>query len=305
MCLWQLFLPGLLCRKRVSPSMVSSSNELHANTYVIDSESPAELARLLSQDRFFIRSLKLLPEIPEFSRFRTALDIGCGPGGWALEMAKMYPSLQVTAIDISNRVVEFARAQAESQQIHNVNFMHGSAFDLSSFPDDSFDFINGRFLVGFMPYESWPQLALACQRILRPGGILCLTEAEIPITSGPISQQFFASVAEALFRKQYGRSHAMTQVTVSLQPALRQAGYKDIKHCMYQLEFSYDTDEYEPNCQNIVALVSLMKPFILAMQVLDEAEYDEMQAGILADLYGEKFLGQWFVLRTWGRKPLK
>ena len=251
-----------------------------------------------------MRTLKLLPDVPEFPRFRTVLDIGCGPGGWALEMAKTYPSLQVTAIDISNRVVEFARAQADSQQIHNINFMQASAFDLSSFADNSFDLINGRFMIGFMRHDYWPHVALECKRILRPGGVLCLTDAELPITSGPVSQQFFASMAEALYRKKYGRSHAATQVTLSLQPALRQAGYKNIEHNMYQIEFSYDTEEYEPNCQNILALISLMRPCILEMKVLNEAEYNEMQAGILADLYGEGFLGQWFVLRTWGRKPL-
>jgi ubiquinone/menaquinone biosynthesis C-methylase UbiE len=284
--------------------MVSSSEQQqYANTYVIDSESPAELVRLLNQDRFFTRSLKLTPEIPEFSRFRTVLDLGCGPGGWALELAKTYPSLQITAIDTSSRVVEFARAQAESQQIHNVNFMQASAFNIDIFPDNSFDFVSGRFMVGFMPHDYWPHIATECKRILRPGGVLCLTDTELPLTSSPICQQFYEAMTEALYRKGYGRSHSNIQVTLSLWPALLQAQYDRIEQKMHRLDFSFYTEEYQPNCQNIIALVSLMKPCILEMKVLSEQEYEIMQGQILADLYAEGFLGEWLVLSVWGRKP--
>jgi ubiquinone/menaquinone biosynthesis C-methylase UbiE len=282
---------------------MAASSEQSIIGSVIDSESPAELVRLLNQERFFTGRLGLLPDGLEVAHFRTVLNIGCGPGGWALEVAKTYPSMQVTGVDSSSRVIDFARAQAESQQIHNVTFVQADTFDTDSFPEASFDFINARPMLGFMSYQYWWRVAAEYKHLLRPGGVLCLTDAELPMTSGPVCQQFFEYMAAALNSKKYTQSRWATQVTLSLQPALRAAKYEDIQHNMYQLEFSYDTDDYETNCQNIVALVSLMRPVILGEGVAKEKDYDRIQHDLLGDLYASGFMGQWFVLSAWGRKP--
>src|SRR5436190_20533527 len=103
-------------------STASSENEPSKNAYVIDSESPAELARLLHQDLLFTKALGLLPPLPDQSKLRSILDLACGPGGWTREAAMAFPSAQVTGIDISERVIAFAQDQAEIQQIPNVIF---------------------------------------------------------------------------------------------------------------------------------------------------------------------------------------
>src|SRR5437660_4725212 len=46
------------------------------------------------------------------------------------------------------------------------------------FPDESFDVINCRFLVGFMRQQDWPNLLQECMRITRPGGFIRLTECD-------------------------------------------------------------------------------------------------------------------------------
>lgn len=59
----------------------ASQNE---NTYLFDSESAAEMARLVSQDLLVTKYMGgLLPENPDFSGIRRVLDVACGPGGWA------------------------------------------------------------------------------------------------------------------------------------------------------------------------------------------------------------------------------
>ena len=129
-------------------SAASSENEPSKNTYVVDSESPAELARLLHQDRLFTKALGLLPPLPDKSKIRSIIDIACGPGGWTREAAMTFPSAQVTGIDLSERVVAFAQDQAEVQQIPNVCFTVMDALKPLNFPDASFDLVHGRLLNG-------------------------------------------------------------------------------------------------------------------------------------------------------------
>jgi 23S rRNA U2552 (ribose-2'-O)-methylase RlmE/FtsJ len=65
------------------------------NTYVIDAESATEMARLLHQDRLITSHLGgLLPERPNHDSMQRVLDLACGPGGWAQEVALAYPTIE-------------------------------------------------------------------------------------------------------------------------------------------------------------------------------------------------------------------
>ena len=66
-----------------------SESRKSVNVYFNDPESGAEMARLIDQDRLITRCMGgLLPERSnDFSGIHRVLDIGCGPGGWVLELA--------------------------------------------------------------------------------------------------------------------------------------------------------------------------------------------------------------------------
>ena len=101
------------------------------------------------------------------------LDLGCGAGRTSIPLAEM--GLEVTGIDISERMVELARQQAESVDVE-VDFRQMDAENLA-FPDAHFD-------VAFYSYngiELIPgcsgklQVMAQVHRILKPGGrfLLC------------------------------------------------------------------------------------------------------------------------------------
>src|SRR5437588_290706 len=80
-------------------------------------DSGAELARLVEQERAFEQALGgLLPEHPDekafVEPFHRILDIACGSGGWALQMANTYPHLEVSGCDIDERMINYANSQA-------------------------------------------------------------------------------------------------------------------------------------------------------------------------------------------------
>src|SRR5690348_2243030 len=94
------------------------------NSYFIDHESGSEMARrLLDQDRLYTRSMGgFFSERFDLSRINRILDIGCGPGGWVQELAFAYPEKEIVGCDISQAMIEYARAQANVQELDNAHF---------------------------------------------------------------------------------------------------------------------------------------------------------------------------------------
>src|SRR5581483_605827 len=93
------------------------------NSYVFDLNSPAELARLINQDRFLTQAmggpLAGLPTLPAQAQ---VLDVACGPGGWVLDTAFEYPDVEVAGIDLSEPMITYAIARARAQGRTNASF---------------------------------------------------------------------------------------------------------------------------------------------------------------------------------------
>src|SRR6516162_8002618 len=83
--------------------------------FVQDRQNEEELLRLTIQDQM-ITSLMggVLLEQPDPTLFHHVLDVGCGIGRWAIEAALAYPTMSVFGIDISARMIDYARSQAEA-----------------------------------------------------------------------------------------------------------------------------------------------------------------------------------------------
>jgi ubiquinone/menaquinone biosynthesis C-methylase UbiE len=284
-------------------SATSSEKGPSKNPYIIDVESPTELARLLHQDLLFTKALGLLPPLPDKSKIHSILDIACGPGGWAREAAMTFPSAQVTAIDLSERVVAFAQDQAERQQLSNVRFTVMDALKPLDFPDNSFDLVNGRLLNGSLSQTDWLVLLRECQRILRIGGIICLTEADWGITNGPVSEELSALLTQAMHRAKHGVSPNAFGTTVMLQPFLRKAGYQNIQAQAHFIEYSAGTDAHSSAYQDIMAAYQLLQPFLVRMKVSTQEELDRLYQQLPAEILANDFCGMWFFLRAWGEKP--
>src|SRR5579883_1482725 len=48
----------------------------------------------------------ILPEQPDPSRFQQVLDLGCGTGGWLIDLAKTLPtSTSLVGVDVSERLL--------------------------------------------------------------------------------------------------------------------------------------------------------------------------------------------------------
>src|SRR5262245_25036644 len=103
----------------------------HPSTYFVQDRSNVdELTRLRIQDQMVTASMGgVLPEQPDPSRFQRVLDVGCGTGGWLIEVAKTYPSIkELVGVDISGKMLEAASQLAQAEGVADrVTFRHMDA----------------------------------------------------------------------------------------------------------------------------------------------------------------------------------
>lgn len=278
------------------------------NTYFIDIESGVETTRLMKQDRFLTTIMGgVLSEQADLSYAHDILDIACGPGGWVLDVAYAYPKINVVGIDLSQRMIEYARAQAKVQWLDNANFRNMDALKSLEFSDHSFDLVNTRLICPFMPTTAWPTLLQECLRVTRPGGFLRMTEWNEPgITNSPACEELQRKCFRAL--QLAGRSFAPDGrhfgINQMLGRFLRDASYQNIQHRSYVIDFSSGTAAHETWFQNLRVGFVLLLPFLLKHDVTTKEEFEDLYQQFLVEILSESFCGICFLLTAWGQKPV-
>ncbi len=288
------------------PNSINDDFLPNDNTYVIDAESATEMTRLLHQDRIVTQSMQgLFPERSDVSDLHDVLDIACGPGGWTLDVAHLYPKMKVVGIDISRTMIQYARAQARVQLLKNVTFQVMDASKLLEFPDNSFDLVNARTIMGFLSKKAWPQFLQECMRITRPGGIIRLTESETTITTSPAAEQIGGLGTLAFFRAGLSFSPDGRQVCITpvLGRLLHEAGYSNIQRRPHVMDFSTGAAGHEAMYQNYMVALKLMQRFLVKMGVTTDEEFEPLYQQMLVEMKEENFCGLWYLLTAWGTKP--
>src|SRR5215472_2337294 len=127
----------------------------------------------------------------------------------------------------------------------NISFALADVTKPLPFADETCDIVNARFLATVLLRDAWKPFIAECTRILRPQGVLRLTEAiDGGVTNSLAFEQMQELTSRMMWRAGYGFSVDGRTMDVSfmLPRLLRKAGYSDIQHTAYTLEFSADTD---------------------------------------------------------------
>ncbi|MDQ2902660.1 MAG: methyltransferase domain-containing protein [Ktedonobacteraceae bacterium] len=274
--------------------------------YFNDGENATEMARLMLQDRLVTMSMGgILPErtdaLPRASR---VLDLGCGPGGWVLDVAFAYPQSEVIGVDSSNTVIEYARAQAWTRGLHNASFQVKNILKPLDFPDASFDLVNARMIFSFVPAALWPALLAECKRLLRPGGTIRLTEGEMPISNSESLEKMSGLITQALkmVKQSFSPDGRHIGITPMLGRLLRDAGYTDIQKKAYAAESSAGTELREGFYQDVMAGYKLVQPVLVGLNLVSQEEVDDLYQRMLAEIMLDDFCEMMFLLTAWGRK---
>lgn len=275
-------------------------------TYFINPEDADETTRLLLQDRMITREMGgVFPPDLDLSEVHLVLDLACGPGGWATEVSRLYPQFDVVGVDISEKMIRYAQANARAQRLDNVSFQVMDLLKPFEFPDEAFEFVNARFISPFMPNAAWSHFLSECLRITRPGGIIRLTDIEWPHTSSLASEQIFDLLAQATWLA--GRSFSPTGrklgICVMLRQFMRDAGITNLHSQAYPLDYSYGTEAYETCYQDFALAAPMFFPFLQSKGVVSKEEYDRLYEQAMEDIQSPDFRALWFFLSAWGIKP--
>jgi len=277
----------------------------NTNSYFTDPESGAEMARVMDQGSLLTKSMGgLLPELADLFNIRHVLDIGCGPGDWVQEMAFAYQEKDIVGIDVSQQAIEYASAQAHVRQLDNAHFSVMDATKPLGFPDGMFDLVNAR-TIGFLPTSVWPELMKECMRIMRPEGVIRLTESEWSFSNSPaleaITWIFFKALkaADQSFSPD-GRRHG---ITTMLGGILRDAGYTNVRQVPYVIDFSAGTEAHASICKNWRVVYKLSQPFFIRTGVTTQEEVDQLYEQMQIEMMLDNFRGIMYLLTALGEKP--
>lgn len=279
----------------------SPQKQPYSGTYFVhDQQNEDELHRLIDQDRFVTASMGgVLSEQADPTAFRRVLDVACGSGGWVIEAAQRYPEMSLMGIDINQHYLAHARTQAEAQHVDDrVEFRAMDALGILDFPDASFDLVNLRFAISFVRTWNWPRMLREMLRILRPGGVIRLTDEEvIHRSTSQGAMQFCEMLLCALYRSGHLFAQESSGLTAHLAPLLRDVGCQNVQTKTYTLPFRAGTPEGLAYAKDGEYLLRTFRPFLQKWGCMSK-DYDYQQT--LAEIRHPDFSATWHLLTAWG-----
>ncbi len=277
-----------------------------ANTYFVqDRENRKELQRLIIQDRMITTMMGgPLPEQTEPARFHRVLDVGCGSGGWILEAAQAYPHMNLFGIDISRRMIEYAREQAAAQGLTGrVEFLVMDALRMLEFPSGFFGLVNLRLGISWVRKWDWPNLLQEILRVTCSGGVLRIVEVDpVEQSSSAAVKQFYQMLQCAFSRAGHLFESDAAGLTKHLVPLLKQHGYQRVQEKMQILEYRAGTVEGQGYIDDIKYSVQTLRPFFQKWGCAT-IDYEAFLQQIFDEVQQDDFWAFWPLHIIWGNKP--
>lgn len=148
------------------------------------------------------------------------LDVGCGTGRWAIEMAQIFPAARVIGVDVAISPID---STTQEKLPSNYTFQGGNILEGLALPDASFDFVHQRYMIGAIPAERWPNTVSELMRLTRPGGWVELVEAGTSRGGGGALETVDKWVAAVLARRNLN-----IHLGARLGDFLQSAGLQDV-----------------------------------------------------------------------------
>jgi ubiquinone/menaquinone biosynthesis C-methylase UbiE len=136
---------------------------------------PGILTRVIDNPirRRFIQSPKELADRMHLTSGMVVVEIGPGKGNYTKAVAEQVAPGKVYACDIQDSVIQRLKQRVEEEKLQNIIPQIEDAYQFS-FPDQSVDRV---FAIACLPEIPNPvKVLMECRRILKPGGLVCLSE---------------------------------------------------------------------------------------------------------------------------------
>ncbi len=286
---------------------MANPRRAYPNTYFVQGyAAEKEAARLHIQDGIITRAMGgVLPEQQQPSRFQDILDIGCGTGGWLIELASAVPppSLLV-GIDVNKPMLAYAVTQAKAQQVSDrIQWREMDALNPLDFPSETFALVNLRFGSSFVRTWDWQNLLSECRRVCKAGGVIRITDADLRVkNASPALNQLFDLIVEAFYRAGYLFTQQGDGVISQLAPLLERAGLQNVETRVWVRERQAATAEGQTSVEDIKHLLRTIAPFLQKWTRVPD-NYNLLCRQALKDMQQPDFVMTSTLLTCWGNKP--
>ena len=276
-----------------------------ANTYIVqDRSNQEEMARLEVQDKMLTAGMGgVLPELDDPTSLPRILDVGCGTGGWLIETARTYPTIErLVGVDISSKMLTYAREQAKAQQLDGrVEFHTMDALRMLEFPPASFDIVNMRLASSWIRTWEWTKILLECQRVTQPGGIIRIVDSDLILSNSPA----LTKIAD-LFRKAFYRSgrffvESDDGVTCELARLMTQHGIQDVQTRVCTLVYQAGTESGQHFYNDMALGFRVLLPFFQKWTNVPD-DYQEICEQARHEMQQPNFVARWTFLTAWGTR---
>ena len=260
-------------------------------------KDPQEVQRLDFQ-HFIIRQELHGNYLAPLDRPKNILDVGCGTGRWAMEMAAEFPSARVVGIDLVLPDSAAALGHGLAHQPENVTFLEGDILKGLPFDDASFDFVHIRFLFLAVPEHVWPALLGELIRVTRPQGWIESVESWVTLSKTFSSGYTFTEWLNELLRRR-----ELDPLIARKMPEMMRS--RDLKQIVTR-ELAHTPPESQRWKQiysaiGLAAVENLRTP-IIAQGIVTAEQYDLVAARIRQEIQGGKAL-MWPAYVTYGQRP--
>lgn len=275
------------------------------NPFIIPDEG-AQLTWLFHQGDIVTRAMGgVFPEQEDLALVHDLLDLGCGSGLWAIEVAQQYPEMQVVGVDINASLIKYVRSYAHVRKADkNLKFAVMDVLKPLDFPDESFDLVNERTLFSSLRPGNWPPLLEECKRVLRPGGILRLTELERSMTTSAAQERYWDIYSDALQRT--GRSFSQDGKRIGIIPhlsrLLHEAGFQAIKARAHTTVVAPWSDDFTSWKHHASVVANLLQPFIVESGAATEEAFTQIRQQIDFDMLSDSYCEMPVFVTVWGQK---
>lgn len=289
------------------PASFGPHKKENPSTYaILDTKNQKELVRLELQDRMLTAAMGgVLPEQADPTAFYRLLDVACGTGGWLMEAAQTYPTMSLVGIDISQRMIKYARAEAEARQLSDkLEFYVMDVLGRLDFPATFFDLVNLRLGFSFVRTWDWPRMLGELLRVTRPGGVIRITECNVVHqTNSPALIRLCEVLQCAFFRAGHLFTEASTGLTSQLSGLLNECGCQQVQMKAYAIEYKAGTVEVEAYYEDMMLGFQMARPFVEKWGCAAR-DYGTIYRQALKEMRQPDFHATWNLLTVWGSKPM-
>jgi SAM-dependent methyltransferase len=250
----------------------------------------------------------LLPEQENEAVFLASLnrvlDVGCGVGTWATQIAANYPHLEVCGFDIDETKIAGAAQLSVRGSVSNVTFRRMNLLERLDYPNEFFDLITARSVS--LRTSAWPIVLSELFRITRPGGFIRFSETEdVGVTTSPAFETLSVLFLQACRLRMIsfsptGRSMGVVSRFLSL---LSEVGYVDVHKHAALLDWSVGRNTHDVISREMISAFRRSRSYIAGVGVASERDLEQLYRDLEREVQARDFCALWTFYTLWAKKP--